>query len=163
MFKEIAFFFFLLIITSKLVLAQDLEEEIYPKVDFHIGMSISKGTYLGSTVKILENISFEVSYSGNVGFFLAPTDPQRRYNVGINYHLWWPLIINSTYTFKEQIFPAYFKSHSLGINVGLLSLRNRGIHFIISIGSYYEYEDKFNFINKHFRFNANVGIGFTFL
>ncbi|HSP88565.1 MAG TPA: hypothetical protein VLN45_10560 [Ignavibacteriaceae bacterium] len=157
------YFLFLFLILSQLVFSQGLEEEIYPKADIHLGMSLSKGTYLGSTVQISNTISIEASYGGNVAYFLGPTDPQRRISFGLNYHLWWPVIINSAYIFKEQLFPGYFKSHSLGLSIGLLSLRNRGIHFIVSLGSYFEYENKFNVSSKHFRFNANLGIGFTFL
>jgi hypothetical protein len=156
-------FLFILFSVSKINLAQSVDDISYPKADIHLGMAITKGTYIGGTVQISNHYSIETSYGGNVGILFAAMDPQRRISLGLNYHLMWPVILNATYTFKEQLSPEYFNSHIASLNIGLLSLRNNGFHFFLSMGGYFEYEDRNNLIHREFGFNANLGVGFTFL
>ncbi|MBK8946443.1 MAG: hypothetical protein IPM32_14400 [Ignavibacteriae bacterium] len=164
MLKTLVTIFYLQIIFLFTVsFGQNIEKSIYPKIDVNAGMSYSKGSYVGSTIMLSNKYSIEMSYGGNVGLFLVPTDSQRRISFGLNYHILWPMILNCTYTFMEQLQPAYFKGQIISANVGLLSLRNKGIHFFISAGLRYQYENKFGYKEGLFAATMNIGIGFTFL
>ena len=152
---------FLLFYFSQINLAQSINDISFPKADIHLGMAITKGTYIGGTVQLSNHFSIETAYGGNVGILFAAMDPQRRISIGLNYHLIWPVILNATYTFKEQLMTNYHNYHIASLNIGLLSLRNNGFHFFLSMGSYFEYEERNNLIHREFGFNANLGVGFT--
>ncbi len=100
---KVLFFYLYYLVFHKINLAQSVDDISYPKADIHLGMAITKGTYIGGTVQISNHFSIETSYGGNVGILFAAMDPQRRISIGLNYHLIWPVILNATYTFKEQL------------------------------------------------------------
>lgn len=154
---------FILLLISQYEYAQSTNMVIYPKVDIHIGMSFTKGTYIGSTVKVSDKYSLETSFGSNYGLLIVPVDPQRRYSLGINYHLDWPIILNTAYIFKNGFPYGFSDSHVITMNVGALSLQNIGFHLIINAGLFYEYEYNSDVNRNIYGVNFNLGIGFTFL
>lgn len=143
------------------IFAQNAEELSYPKADIHIGISIAKGSYLGSIYQISDQFSFEASYGGSMGLlFLQPGEHYRIISLGANYHLR-NFVLNLSYIRFEQV-QTYF-SHMASVNIELFSIEEPGFHLIGGLGALFEFSKHFSNKPKQAGVNFNLALGFTVL
>ena len=128
------FLLYLLIIPS-IGKAQESSANIIPKADIHLGISLLKGSYVGTIWQVSDKFYCEASYgSGNLFPFYID-NPKRIISLGVDYDLNY-FLLNITYTRHEEI-DSYF-SHVASFSINLFSLDDPGFHLIGGIGVYSE-------------------------
>lgn len=152
---------FILILLSQVSLSQDSTKINYPKADLHLGISITKGSYIGTIIQTSERISFEVSYGTNMSLFLlSPGENQMILGAGVNYHLY-NFILNLSYI-RFEVIDRYF-SHIGSLNIQLFTIDESGFHIISAVGGFYEFSKHFSDKPKVVGVNFNLALGFTIL
>ena len=143
------------------VFSQNSEEITYPKADIHIGISLTKGSYLGTIFQISDHYSLEASYGGHIGlFFLHPGVNHKIISFGANYHFY-NFVLNFTYIHFEEV-RKYF-SHMGSMNIELFSIVDPGFHLIGAFGGFYEFSKHFSNKPKEAGVNFNLALGLTVL
>jgi hypothetical protein len=151
---------FLLIICPN-VFSQSIDELFYPKADVHLGISLTKGSYIGTIFQISNEFSFEASYGGNIGLFvLHPSGTHQILSMGANYHFRY-FILNLSYIHFEEV-NKYF-SHMASMNIALFSIDEPDFHLIGALGGFYEFSKHFSDKQKEAGVNFNFALGFTVL
>ena len=143
---------------TQYIFPQNIDTVNYPKADIHLGISIIKGSHVGSIYQLSNNISLEASYGGNIGLFLLhPNETQKIISLGVNYHFHY-FILNLTYShFGEG--SSY--SHIASLNIELFSIDNPGFHLIGGIGVFYELGKYYSSKPKEGGVTFNLALGFT--
>jgi hypothetical protein len=160
-YKNIFYILASVLILTQNIFSQNIDAVNYPKADIHLGISLLKGSYIGTIYQVSNDFSFEASYGWNLGLFLLqPGEDKNIISVGINYHFHY-FILNLTYAHFEKRH-SYF-SHIGSINIELFSVDNKGFHLIGGVGGFYELGKYFSDKPKEGGVNFNLALGFTFL
>jgi hypothetical protein len=141
------------------------EKLTLPKVDIHIAAGISPGARIGLRYLFLNNYSFEIAYGNDLLNFITLSDFQRRYSLGVNFHLSKSkaaLSFLSTYVEQPQsVYKALFFSPTFG----LIPIRESGFNMFFRFGIHFKFIK--NFPSGKWEYedigpNLDVGISWIF-
>jgi hypothetical protein len=143
------------------IMAQE-NENIFPLFDVYGSASYSSGLGLGVRVQVSEHFSVESAFGPDIAYYLAPSDLNYRYSVGINWHKGYDskLIVNLTYV--KFIYPPEYTSsgYAISLNVGSLTLIEEGFHFFYSGGIWIKKEENVDY--TYVLPNFEIGVGWRF-
>ena len=166
MIKKSSYILFVIIVlnisqNSFSILAQE-NDNIFPLFDVYGSASYSSGLRLGLRVQVSNHFSVETAYGPDIVYYLAPSDENYKYSIGINWHKGYDskLIVNLTYI--QFIYPAEYTAHgyAISLNVGSLTLIEEGFHFFYSGGIWLKREGDTNY--TYVLPNLEIGVGWRF-
>lgn len=142
-----------------------IKHEFTPKLDMHIAVGFTAGGRVGLRYLFENNFSTEIAFGLDLRNFVYMSDFQRRYTLGISYHL------NSSdasfsflTTYVEQPYNLY-EAVLLSPNFGLIPIRSSGISVFFRFGL--EIELIKDFPSQKWKYNdigpnLDIGISYNF-
>jgi hypothetical protein len=154
------YFLLCLLLIVSVSKAQNSSENIIPKADIHIGISLLKGSYIGSTWQVSDKFYLGASYGAGTLFPFYTDNPKRIISLEADYDLTY-FLLNITYTRYEEV-NSYF-SHIVSININLFSLDSPGFHLIGGIGGFSELAKYYSSEPLKLGVTFNLAAGFRIL
>ncbi len=145
--------------------ARSTEQNYLSKFDIHIAAGIAQGARIGFRYLFYSNYSFELAYGQNILNFITLADYQRRYSLGINYHLNGSnAVFNFSTTFVEQPGSVY-EAVLFSPTFGFFPISKHGFNTFFRFGFYLRVIKNFpanKWKSEDIGPNLDLGISWTF-
>jgi hypothetical protein len=143
---------------------EEPEEELSSQYSIFGSASLYSGLRVGGRIQFFEQISFEGSWGKDILNFIAPSDPNYRYSIGLNYYTDSEsnFIINFTYT--HPYYPSDFivDQHFFLLNLGILPNKQKGINLFYDAGVGLKLDKNLGGNDLYYLINLQIGIGYWF-